>query len=95
MRRLLLAAPLVAVVVACSTDTGDFKDQTEDFLNDNDQVAEVVGGDVSDANCEEPTSKEVGTEYQCTAQVAGIGLVEFDVRINDEDSFLVEDFRPA
>lgn len=77
------------------TDTGDFKSETEAFLNDNSQVEDAVGGAVSDAECDEPSSMNVGTQYQCVANVAGTGEVEFDVEIDQEDSYLVVDFRPT
>jgi len=92
MRRILIATPLLAIVAAACTGTGSYKDQTEDFLNDDSQVSEAVGGDVSGAECVEPDSTDVGTEYTCTADVEGIGGVTFDVLIDDEDSFLVTDF---
>jgi hypothetical protein len=92
MRRILIATPLLALVALGCTDTGSYKDQTQDFLNDDSQVSDAVGGDVSGASCEEPDSTDVGTEYQCTADVEGVGAVTFDVRINAEDSFLVTDF---
>ena len=92
MRRILIATPLLALVAAACTGTGSYKDQTEDFLNDDAQVSNAVGGEVSDASCDEPDSTDVGTEYQCTAEVADLGTATFNVRINDEDSFLVTDF---
>ena len=92
MRRILIATPLLALVAAACTGTGSYKDQTEDFLNDDAQVSNAVGGEVSDASCDEPDSTDVGTEYQCTAEVADLGTATFNVRINDEDSFLITDF---
>ena len=92
MRRILIATPLLALLAAACTGTGSYKDQTEDFLNDDSQVSSAVGGDVSGAECEEPENTDVGTTYQCTAEVEALGTATFDVRINAEDSFLVEDF---
>jgi len=93
MRRLLIATPLLALVAVGCTGTGSYKDQTEDFLNDDSQVSTAVGGEVSDASCEEPENTDVGTTYSCTAEVEGLGTATFDVEINAEDSFLVTDFR--
>jgi hypothetical protein len=93
MRRLLIATPLIALVAAACTGTGSYKDQTEDFLNDDSQVSTAVGGEVSGAECDEPESTDVGTTYQCTAEVDGLGTATFDVEIDAEDSFLVTDFR--
>ena len=69
-----------------------YKNETEDFLNDDVQVENAVGGEVSDASCDEPDNTDVGTEYQCTAEVAELGTATFDVLINEKDSFLVTDF---
>ena len=92
MRRLLIATPLLALVAVGCTGTGSYKDQTEDFLNDDSQVETAVGGDVSEASCDEPENTDIGTMYQCTAEVEGVGTATFDVEINDEDSFLVTNF---
>ena len=92
MRRILIAAPALALFAAACTNTGTFKDQTEDFLNDDPTVQTAVGGDVSDAECEEPSSTDVNEEYQCTASVQGSGTITFDVRIDAEDSFEVFNF---
>lgn len=90
MRRILIATPLLALVAAACTDTGSFKDQTEDFLNDASDVSALVGGDVSDAECEEPESTDVGEEYTCTVQVEGVGEATFNILIDKEDSFSVD-----
>ena len=92
MRRILIATPLLALLAAACTGTGSYQDQTQDFLNDDAAVSDAVGGDVTDAACDEPDNTDVGTTYQCTAEVEGIGTVTFDVEINAEDSFLVTDF---
>jgi hypothetical protein len=88
MRKILIATPLLALFATACTGTGSYKDQTQDFLNDDSTVSAAVGGEVSDASCVEPES----TVYTCTAEVEGQGTATFDVRIDEEDSFLVEDF---
>jgi hypothetical protein len=92
MRKILIATPLLALFATACTGTGSYKDQTQDFLNDDSTVSAAVGGEVSDASCVEPESTDVGTVYTCTAEVEGQGTATFDVRIDEEDSFLVEDF---
>ncbi len=76
-------------MAACS-GTGSYQDQTEDFIDDDPAVEQLAGGDVSRAECEEPTSADIDTTYSCTADVAESGLGTFSVRINAENSFLVE-----
>jgi hypothetical protein len=95
MRRILIATPLLAFAAAACTGTSSYKSQTEDFLNDETEVSDEVGGDVSGAECVEPESTDVGTTYQCTADVEGVGNLTFDVLIDGEDSFAVTDYNPS
>ncbi|WP_040493985.1 hypothetical protein [Ilumatobacter nonamiensis] len=94
MRRLLIATPLVALVAVGCTDTRTYKDETESFINDDSQISNRVGGEVSNAECEEPPNTDVGTTYTCTADVEGQGSLTFEVLIDGEKSFLV-DIPPA
>ena len=89
MRRTLIALPALALALVACTDTSTYKDQTEEFLDDDPQVEQQIGGDVSGAECTEPDSTDVGTTYTCTADVAELGSRTFDVCIDDEDSFLI------
>lgn len=90
MPRLLLVAPVLLLLVACTTDSSDFKGQTEDFINDAGQVESLFdGADVSAAECEAPANTDVGNEYACTAVVEGIGTVDFNAVIDAEKSFSV------
>jgi hypothetical protein len=96
MRRILIATPLLALgAVAACTGTSSYKGQTEDFLNDDSTVESAVGGAVDGAECVEPESTDVGTTYQCVADVEGVGSLKFDVTINAKDSFEVTDFNPV
>ncbi len=90
MRRTLLATSVAALCVASCTGTGTYKDQTEDFLEDDSQVETQVGGDVTGAECEEPGSTDVGTTYTCTADIGDTGPTTFDVCIDGDNSFLVQ-----
>lgn len=94
MKRILFVPVLALVAAACSADTTDFKSQTEDFLKDNSEVEAVIGVDVTDATCQEPSSTEVGTEYTCDATDADGGEWTFDITIDSEDSFLVTAVAP-
>lgn len=89
MRRFLIATPIAVLGLAACSGTNAYKDQTQKFLNDDSSVANAVGGDVSNAECEEPASTDVGETYQCTADVEGVGQLTFDVLIDKEDSFSV------
>ena len=67
MRR--YAIPIVAGlailgVAACSPDEGDFKNDAEGFIEDDDgEVESQVGVALSDASCEDPPSTEEGTTF--------------------------------
>lgn len=89
MRRILIATPVLALAITACTGTGSYKSQAEDFIDEDDELQELFGADVSDAECDEPDSTDVGTTYQCTATVEGQDDHVFDVLINEEDSFLV------
>ncbi len=90
MRRILLVVPAILLVASCTTDSSDFKGQTEDFINDNTAVENLFeGADVSNASCEAPASTDVGSEYVCTAEVEGLGTVTFNGLIDQENSFSV------
>jgi hypothetical protein len=88
MRKILLATPVLALALVACSDTANFQSQTEDFLG-SDEVANSVGGEVSDASCEEPETTDVGTAYNCTATVEGRGEVTFVATITAEDAFEV------
>ena len=89
MRKILLATPVLALAAAACSQTANYKSQTEDFINDSGQVEDAVGGDVSDADCTEPESTDVGTSYSCVAQVEDVGEMTFVSEIDAEDSFTV------
>lgn len=95
MRRLLLVVSVVGLLAACSTTAEDYQDQTEDYLNEDGQVEDSVGGDVTNAACEEPLDTEIGTRYTCIAEVEGLGTYSFDAEIDGESSFVVIDWSPA
>ena len=88
-RSIIAAASLVLVVSACTTGTDDYKEQTEDFIEDDGEIEAGLGGDVSDAQCTAPESTDIDTVYGCIAQVEGIGEVRFTATIDGENSFLV------
>ena len=91
MRRSVLAVAVAALaVVACSNDTGTYKDETEKFIEDeNGDMAEAQQKVFSDAECEEPESTDVGTKYTCTAVDEEGTTYVFDVEIDKENSFAV------
>ena len=88
MRKFFLATPVLALALVACSQTANFQSQTEDFL-ESDDVESEVGGEVTDATCEEPENTDVGTTYSCTATVEGLGEVNFVSTIIAEDEFEV------
>jgi len=88
MRKILLATPVLALAAVACSQTANFQSQTEDFI-EGDEVETEVGGEVTDAVCEEPETTDVGTTYSCTAEVEGIGEMTFVSTITAEDAFEV------
>ena len=98
MRRIVIPSLVglaVLGVTACSPDEADFKDEGEEFINDSDEIEQAVGSDVSDAVCEEPTSKDVGTTYTCTATDAAAASYTFTVEITGDKELTVQEFAPT
>lgn len=99
MRRIAIPAltglAAVAVLAACSPDESDFKQEGEDFINSNDEIETAVGGDVNDAECEQPADTEVGTVYSCTASNAAGDSFVFTVEITGDKELTVQRFEPA
>ena len=62
----LTACVSLALVAACSASSVDYKTEGEKFL-ESESLAESVGYLYTDAQCDEPGSTEVGTQYACSA----------------------------
>lgn len=87
MRRIalpVLAGVAVLGAAACSADSQDFKKAAENFIDDDDDVSSEVGEEINDVECEEPTSKDVGTTYTCTGTGESGTAYEFGVEITGE-----------
>ena len=99
MNRALIATggSLLLLLGACSKDvsTGDFKSQTEKFLNSNKDVKEKLGVSFTDASCQEPASKDVDTSYTCTATAEDGSTWAFKVQITSKNGFTVETAQPS
>jgi len=89
MRKILLATPVVALALAACSQTANFQSQTEDFIESDEVESGMGGAEISEASCEEPASTDVGTTYDCTATVEGLGEMTFVATITAEDAFEV------
>ena len=75
---------------ACSPDEGDFKDDAEGFIEDDEgDVESQLGVALSDATCEDPASSDVGTTFPCTAVGDDGTTYEFTVEITGDNSYEV------
>jgi hypothetical protein len=93
MRRFVipaLAGLAVAGIAACSPDSGDFKKDAEDFIDDDDgDVEQQIGTALSDATCEDPASSDKGTTFNCTAVGENGTTYAFFVEITGDNSYEV------
>jgi hypothetical protein len=89
MRRLAVPTLLaVLAVTACggNPDTGDFRDEAEDFIEeDESELTTSLSNTFEDAECEEPASTDIGTTYRCTATGADGQQHQFVVEITGEN----------
>lgn len=68
MKLFVIAAAAVGLLVGCSPDSTDFREDAEKFINDSaDLVGEVGVTDLADAECVEPASSAVDATFECTA----------------------------
>lgn len=73
-------------------DTGAFQRQTEKFLTGDEAVSESLEVDVATADCDEPTSKAVGTTYSCAATGVDGSKWTFGVEITSTNGFTVQTY---
>jgi hypothetical protein len=92
-----IAAGLAVLgVAACSPDKGDFKNDAEGFIEDDDgEVETQVGVALSDATCDDPASTDVGTTFACTAVGDDGTTYDFSVEITGDNSYQVGGGTPA
>ena len=89
--RCFAAIAIAAVSIGlsgCSTSVGDFKSEGEKFL-ESPELAKEAGYRFSNANCAEPTSTAVGTQFSCTATDNDGDDWEFVVEITGERELTV------
>ena len=99
MRRYVIPAFAGLALVggaACSPDASDFKSDAEDFIEDDDgDVESQLGVALSDANCEDPPSSDVGTTFNCTAVGDDGTVYDFTVEITGDNRYEVGGGTPS
>jgi Domain of unknown function (DUF4333) len=92
----IAAGLAVFCAAACSPDEGDFKNDAEGFIEDDDgEVESQIGVALSDATCEDPASTDVGTTFTCTAVGDDGTTYDFTVEITGDNSYQVGGGTPA
>ena len=81
-------------------DPDAFAVTTETFLQDDPGVAASVGTDITTITCIRPSGVKVGRNYICLGSARGydpanLDFIEFRLRIDAVDSFVVDEFVPA
>jgi hypothetical protein len=101
MRRHVIVVPVIAGlaifgIAACSPDEGDFKNDAEGFIEDDEgEVEGQLGVALSDATCEDPASSDVGTTFNCTALGDDGTTYDFTVEITGDNSYQVGGGTPS
>ena len=92
-----IAAGLAVLgAAACSPDEGDFKNDAEGFIEEDDgQVESQVGVALADATCEDPASTDTGTTFACTAVGDDGTTYDFTVEITGDNEYQVSGGTPA
>ena len=92
----VIAGLAVFGIAACSPDEGDFKNDAEGFIEDDDgQVESQLGVALSDATCDDPASSDVGTTFNCTAVGDDGTTYDFTVEITGDNSYEVGGGTPS
>lgn len=91
--RALGAIALSSLVLAgCFTSTADFQNDAEDFIRDDEQLAEALGTMFVTVECEEPPNRDPNTTFLCTAEDDDERTWVFQIIILDSNEYEVNVF---
>lgn len=86
-------AVLAAGVAGCFTTTADFRNDAEEFIEQNDELRVALFPDTDDsitaATCEEPPDQDEGTTFPCTATDTTGASWEFEIVITGSSEYEV------
>jgi len=95
-RSLVSAAALVAltgVAAGCFTTAADFRNDAEEFIEQNDELRSALFPDTDDnitsATCAEPPNQDEGTTFPCTATDTTGAEWEFEIVITGSSEYEV------
>lgn len=74
MRKMIILPFLLVAASACGGSTTDYQKVGEEAIEGD--LAETNDVTISNASCEEPANTDVGTTFNCTADVEEFGEVE-------------------
>jgi hypothetical protein len=83
-----LGAAAMLLVASCSASTTNYKDAATKVI-EGQLTNELALGDLS-ASCEEPTSKDVGTTFACTAETPKGDTITLTAEIQKDDKVFVQ-----
>jgi len=93
MRRHLPFSPFVVIagvlLAGCFTSTADFQNDAEDFILENEGLAEAVDTTFVTADCEEPVDQNAGTTFACDATDNDGDTWEFEIAILESNEYEV------
>lgn len=84
MRKLIILPFLLVAASACGGSTADYQELAQEAITGN--LAETNDVTISNASCDEPANTEVGTTFNCTADIEDFGAVEIIATIAEGDS---------
>lgn len=92
-RSTVIVASLGFLLSACFTTTADFREDAETFIVENDELRAALFPD-SDAGfvaatCTEPTDRDEGTTFPCTATDSNDATWEFEIVITGSNEYEV------
>jgi hypothetical protein len=95
-RSLVSATALVALtagIAGCFTTTADFRNDAEEFIEQNDELRAALFPDTDDsitsATCSEPPNQDEGTTFPCTATDTTGATWEFEIVITGSNEYEV------
>ena len=93
MSRALVLACSALMLAGCFTTTGDFKENAEEFIVENEDLAEAIGVGFTSATCQEPANRDVGTTFLCSATDDLGRTWEFSIEITGSNEYVVNESR--
>jgi len=93
MRRSLLVSSVALAagltLSGCFTSTADFQNDAEQFILEDEGLAEALETTFTTADCEEPVDQNAGTTFTCEAVDSTGETWEFEITIQESNEYEV------